>query len=62
MLSGNGGRAIGILLTVAGGSSHSGATCEPVYPAKGHIAEMSRVRSSTVGHTVSCQPSNRSYG
>ena len=50
------GRAIGHIAHVAGGSSHSGATCEPVYPTIGHIAEMSKAWSSTVGHTVSCQP------
>ena len=38
-------RGIGILLTMAGGSSHSGATCEPVYPAIGHIAEMLVINS-----------------
>ena len=32
---------------MAGGSSHSGATCE-VYPAIGHIAEMSK--ASVIGH------------
>ena len=53
MLSGNGGRAIGILLTVDGGSNHSGTTCEPVYPAKGHIAEMSK--ASVIGSRSYCE-------